>query len=206
MLLVEFNIKNQQCPSRKGSVTERLIKKGYMRCSADEDVETTPYRTHPLHPPEATVPCSALTVTSWSITSMNEDQLHSCAWIHTESPFLSKYSGPGRMQNSFLLMVPGYYSLSWDVKECRIKRINIHSICQQITSQEIRCQIPTECGDLRNSHWLSGNKEAVKPLTRALSFACEKPSGGWPVRGLTSGYPSEACQIGDESSLTLQHP
>lgn len=61
---------------------------------------------------------------------------------------------------------------------------------------------PRVSGAYRDSHLLSGRKQAVKPLTSAR----EKPSWRLAWEGLDTGYPSDVCQTGDESSLTRQHP
>lgn len=121
----------------------------------------------------------------------------------TPRPISVQTLGHWEDSTSFLLVVPGYYMQSWDVKTCTPERINVHSITQQTTSQEVRCCSLRVFGALGKSHLLSGRKPLVIPPTSAVSSACEKPSWMSACEESDVRLPSESAK--HANMLTPQH-
>lgn len=150
-------------------------------------------RTNPLFPMEA-AKSSVFTnsvLTHCDFTEHNNHEWKSTALACLDSHrVLISINVLGHRKDKMLIftdasqMVKKCRCKKWDVKKCRIKRIDIRSIPQQITSQETWCWIPIVFGAFGKSHLLSGRKLSVKPLTKALSLAHEKPSWRLACEGL----------------------
>lgn len=88
-----------------------------------------------------------MAVTLWNITTENnEDQWYWSVLVYSESPFLSKYLDVGRTQYSFFANGSKILCVAMGCKHSKMERTNIHSITQQIASQEIISCIPMALG------------------------------------------------------------